>query len=945
MNDSLKTPEELGIELNVLRDRVTLLENSLEDEKKRVHKLQESRDLLQTVIDTLPVFFYVKDTESKFLFCSKSNALMMGLASPRDAIGKSDFDFHPLENAQKYRNDELEIMQTGIGRNDLIEKVYSASGELNWFSTTKLPLKSKDGKIIGIVGTGRNITNFIDTEDALRQSQELLNTAQKVARIGSWRLDIDTQTLNWSKQVDLIFEVSDFDGKRDTFFQFVHPDDRLAVTEALNNSIEHNQPYEIDHRIVCPNGKIKWVREYAEIVKEEESSTNQIVGIVQDITSHKITDEELKISQAHYQALVENLPQNIFTKDLEGHFTFANDKFCETLQKPLKDIIGKTDYDFYPETLATKYRVDDKHVSETGEIIDVVEKHSLPNGDTIYVQVVKSPIRDEDRKIIGTQAIFWDVTEREKAEVELKNAKEAAEAASRAKSTFLANMSHEIRTPMNGIIGMTELALDTDLSSEQKDYLDMVKTSAETLLDIINDILDFSKIEAGKLEFISVHYHLRDSLEDAVKTLALRAEQKGLELLCHFRPNVPDALIGDPGRLRQIIVNLIGNSIKFTERGEIVLRVELENQTETEACMHFSVTDTGIGIPKEKQDLIFKAFEQVDNSRTRQFSGTGLGLAISSQLVGKLGGKIWVESEMGKGSTFHFTAKFELSNDPLINTGNEPVNIQGIPVLVVDDNYTNRKILCEILSNWQMKPVAVENGFSALEIMRDLKQKNQPFPLVIMDVHMPHMDGFMVAENIKNDKNLRDTIIMMLTSAGQRGDAARCKELGISAYLSKPIKQSDLFDAIVTVLEGQPQNKHIENSLITRHTIRITKKKLKILLAEDNLVNQKLALRLLEKQGHSVIVVNNGKEAVEQSGQEPFDLIFMDVQMPIMDGFTATQSIREREKENGKHITIIAMTAHAMKGDKEQCLESGMDGYISKPIQADKLAETIEQFF
>ena len=654
---------------------------------------------------------------------------------------------------------------------------------------------------------------------------------------------------------------------------------------------------------------------------------------------------KLEVTEERYRQLFERSLAGIFRTTLDGRFLDVNEAFCHMVgYQSRSELMRQPAGSFHSSPTARDALL--ARLQKEGSITNGENCLRKKDGCALWVLQNLSLVEGPEGPVI--EGTMIDITERKRAERELQEAKESAEAASRAKSEFLANMSHEIRTPMNGIIGMTDLALDTELTIEQRDYMNMVKISADSLLSIINDILDFSKIEAHKLDLDIIRFSLRDSIEESVKTLALHAHERGLELACEIHPDVPESVLGDPGRLRQILVNLLSNAVKFTGQGEVVLCVTVDEQAAGNTLLHFEVSDTGIGIPADKQKQMFEAFSQADTSTTRKFGGTGLGLTICSRLVEMMEGRIWVESEPGRGSRFHFTARLgltEQNSKPKQKAGDEVLS--GLPVLVVDDNKTNRRILEKMLRSWGMEPVLAENAQSAMAALEKANTGGETFPLILTDAHMPETDGFGFIEQVIRQQGLAPSTVIMLTSGGQRGDAARCLELEVSAYLTKPVGRTELREAILRVL-GTRSQRVKDAGLVTRHSLRESHRaagRLRILLAEDNAVNQHLARRVLEKRGHQVTIVGNGRAAVAAVEKGGFGIVLMDVQMPEMDGLEATAAIREAEKAEGVHLPIVAMTALAMSGDSDRCLRAGMDAYVSKPIKAEEVFKVIESLF
>lgn len=713
----------------------------------------------------------------------------------------------------------------------------------------------------------------------------------------------------------------------------IQEQDRILLNDRLSQ-IQTLQSFRQDFSILNPGCPPKLLQGHFQLVKTSDPSNQFITATAHAIDRETSPSQQQEDSLTIYDSLLESLPINVFRKDREGKIVFANNRYCTDLGLAREEVLGKTDFDFFDRETARKYHADDQRVLTTGVLFHDTEVHPSGNGP-IHVEVLKSAVVDQTGNRIGIQGMFWDITDRKNAEVALRHAKEIAESASQAKSDFLANVSHEIRTPMNGIIGITDLLLSSSPDLEDREYLNMIQHSAESLLGLINDILDFSKIEAGKIELENQRFELKEALGDTLRSLAFKSLEKNIELILEVASDVPTFIIGDLTRLRQVIVNLVINALKFTQQGSVKLAIENSEIFEDGVELMFHVIDSGIGIPLEKQKLIFSEFEQADTSTTREYGGTGLGLAISSRLVSLMGGKLEVESQPNQGSRFYFASKFKTDSAITPAVSQE---LKDRTVLLVINNFDLLSNLEQILHAYGAQTYSAANTEKALDLLARLAKQNAPTPLVIIDGGLERDGGAGAAMKIQETATLSLPRMIVLFNAKQQEANLDSNRLTNVSHVLKPIKESDLLETI--------------RSLLGLTATRLTRSKstnaptsgslqLNVLLAEDNLVNQKLAAAILKNAGHRVIMANNGREAVEKFKHCSIDLILMDIQMPNTDGIQATLEIRQLESGRSKKVPIIAITAHASADDRKHCLESGMDDYIAKPFRARELINLI----
>lgn len=913
----------------------------IQDRRHLEVALKDSEAVYLSLIESLPLCVLRKDVRGRIQYANARACESIGVAVD-DLIGKCDFDLFPADLAKKYMADDKDVIASGRLYHD-VERLSSADGKKSHVEVWKAPVYSARGEVVGIQVMYWDVTNQKDAEHQIEFERFLLSTLLETVPDSVYFKDSESRFIRLSRSCAAKFGLDDPRealGKSDAdFFGREHATKTFADEKRI---METGEPIlaEIEYEIFG-YGRDSWCSTTKVPLKDPRGRIIGTFGISRDVTEQIRAEQELARERDLLKTIINNVPDLIYVKDRAGRFVTANASLLQLFKLPHTDALaGRTDYDFSPPELACQYVADDQNVMrDRRPLLDREETHRTSDGETLCLLTTKVPLFNADGEVIGVVGIGHDITQRKLADEEILAAKEVADKANRAKSDFLANMSHEIRTPMNAIIGMTDLVLDTSLDQSQRGYLSMVQESADALLSVINDILDFSKIEAGKLDLEARIFEIRESLGDTMKTMGLKAHAKQIELAFRVAPDVPRFLCGDVGRLRQILINLVGNAIKFTSVGEVVVDVHLRRMNQSEATLEIAVRDTGIGIEKEKFDSIFREFEQADTSTTRRFGGTGLGLAISSRLVRLFGGEISIDSTVGSGSTFSFEATFQMAPENVGQTQQRGiVVVGGTKVLIVDDNETNRLILREMLTNWGMIATMASSGQSAIETLRSACLDEHPFDLVISDVNMPEMSGYDFIAAIRQDGAMTDLPIVILTSGGRDGEHALAEQLKVSERLMKPVKQSEMFDAIVRVLGVNASELHTGDQPEEK---RIIHNRLKILLAEDNEINQRLAIGVLTRDGHEVVVARNGLETLEHYQHDRYDVILMDVQMPIMDGMEATQAIRELERQSGNHTTIVAMTAHAMKGDREKCLDAGMDEYIAKPIRLSVLREKL----
>jgi PAS domain S-box-containing protein len=863
---------------------------------------------------------------------------------------------HPddRESVVKIAKDALEVGQPYSQD----YRIISPDGSIRWLRAHGLPVKDKDGAIDHIDGALLDITALKNVEIELRGREERLRTASIAAKFNTWELNFEDNTFTvdrpaakrkdsegkWVFTNETVTHTFEYSAKN------IHPDDVAVRAAMIERARVEDVPYETLTRVRdAATGEYRWFLAQGKIVPAANGRKRGVRGIIQDIHDRKVAELRLQATEARLDRTMRGADDGFWEVDAKTGEVWVSPRFAEMLGYEQAEFIDnkRLIYDVtHPSDVATVRDSFDAHLKGGAASVDIDIRRRTKTGEWRWMRVRGACERDAEGNPLTISGSQQDITERKQYQEALIEATELAAAANKAKSEFLANMSHEIRTPMNGVIGMIELLLESPLNAMQRDYAETVRDSAAALLTVINDILDFSKIEAGKLELESIDMDLRDTIEDVARLLAVQAHAKGLEVTAYIDPALPDMLRGDAGRVRQVLLNLGGNAVKFTHKGEVALDLRIVERTQNGVQVRVEIRDTGVGIPQHRQNALFKPFSQVDASTTRRFGGTGLGLSITKRLVSLMGGEVGVASEEGVGSTFWFTAHFDSAHQASAARPAPPATLLGQRVLVVDDNATNRKVMMGQLTLCRCEPVCASSADEALALMRQAAVAGKPFEVALLDHQMPGYDGAKLGKAITADPNLKAARLILLTSSGQRGDGHLFADLGFAGYLLKPVTQRDLTDCLATVLASRAEAWHLKSQpIVTRHALRSqrARNRHRILLAEDNVVNQKVACRTLEKLGYRVDIAADGQAAVNAWKTGRYDLIFMDCQMPVLDGYEATREIRAAEP-SGQRIPIVALTAHAMKGADAECAAAGMDDYLTKPINRIQLQACLDRW-
>jgi two-component system sensor histidine kinase/response regulator len=939
------------------------VDKDITDKKWAEDQLKENAEKYRLIFESFHDVYYRTDKDGIVTEISPSVQKQAGYA-PEEVIG------HPVTDFYKSPHDRDALMNR-LGEegfvNDYELNLVSKEGRIIYTSANARLLFDQNQQPMGVEGVLRDITERKKAEESLKKSEEHFRNIFKESPIG---IELYDSTGNLIDSNEASLEIFGIQHKETTHRLNLFQNPNLpeeARNKLIRGEIARYETLYDFERIkefniyeTSKNGSIYLDVLITPIGKDEKNNPSRYLVQLQDITERKITEEALQKETAKLGAMISGMEEGVVFADRNNNIVEVNDYFLRLAKREKADVIGQSLWDFHPGISGDvlKKHIDNFLTSPKSQPI-VIQRPMFGLETIMRLQPIYFKNRYE-----GIIVNLIDVTQ-------LVTAQRKAQGADQAKSEFLANISHEIRTPMNGILGMTDLVLETNLTPEQEEYITGIKKSAESMMTLINDLLDFTKVEAQKIELERINFNVHDFVYETVTPLALDAHKKKLDLICDVPLGMDLNVIGDPARLRQILVNLLSNAIKFTKEGEVVVSVKEELKTAEGISLHFTVRDTGIGIAKEKQQIIFDAFAQADGSMTRKFGGTGLGLSISKRFTELMGGRIWVESVPNQGSQFHFTAKLGL--DPQASKPHEDafIHFDKATALIIDDNATTRRIIEEMLKRWGMKVVKAECAEEALTLMDKAERDGTSYSLHLLDAYLPGMESFILQDHMRHNPDMAETTVMLLASPSHKGDAAPWQKLGSPAFVTKPIRSSILLETVKTVLDpllkeksmevtapSQPQQTPSLSPLPSR-TSELDEKPIepsnedkpsdsalhsyRVLIAEDNIVNQKVAYFMLEKQGHQVTGVRDGKEAVEAMDKGIFDVILMDIQMPNMNGFEATSAIREKEKKSGRHTPIIAMTAHAMKGDREMCIDAGMDDYVPKPLKADELLTKIEQ--